>query len=130
MKPLNWSQVTPYSINNGAWFSGRVTDTLVIGKIIIVATSYGGVWRVDPSSNVLEGFDTRCLTDDWDDPNVQRLAHGPDNDQQVYAGCETTLRYFELDNNNLISRSVLLPLTVYDFKIVYSIVIYKYFFIV
>src|SRR5215510_4664166 len=126
MEPLNWSQVTPYSINNGAaWFSGRVTDTLGIGKIIIVATGYGGVWRVDPSSNVLEGFDTRCLTDDWDDPNVQRLAHGPDNDHQVYAGCGTTLRYFELDNNNLISRSVVLPLPVSDLKIVYAILIQK-----
>jgi len=125
MKPLNWALLTPYSIHNGtAWFSGRVTDVLLIGKIIIVATSSGGIWKVDSSKTVMEGFDTRCLTDNWDEPNVQCLARGPDNDKQIYAGCEKTLRYFELDNDNLIASSVQLNLPVSNPKI-YRILIQK-----
>jgi hypothetical protein len=128
MKPLNWAPVTPYAIHSEtAWYSGRVMDTLLVGKISIVGTSHGGVWRVDSSRSVVEGFDTRCLTDDWDDPKVNCLAHGPDNNLQVYAGCETTLRFFELDNNNLIAASVLLNLPVSNPHIVFRILIQKEF---
>ena len=126
MKPLNWGPVTPYAIHSDtAWYSGRVMDTLLVGKIHLVGTSHGGIWRVDSSRTVLEGFDTRCITDDWDDPMVHCLAQGPDNDQQVYAGCETTLRFFELDDNNLIAASVLLNLPVSNPNIVYRILIQK-----
>ena len=126
MKPLNWAPLTPYSIHNGAaWFSGRVTDILLNDKIVIVATSHGGVWTVDSARTSLEGFDTRCLTDNWDDPKVHCLAHGPDNDKQVYAGCETSLRYFELNHDNLIAASVLLNLPVSRLNIVYCILIQK-----
>ena len=126
MKPLNWAPLTPYAIQKGnAWFSGRVMDVLLNGKVIIVGTSHGGVWTVDSSRTVLEGYDTRCLTDDWDDPNVYCLAHGPDKDQQIYAGCETTLRYFELNSANLVTTSVLLNLPVPKPSIVYRILIQK-----
>src|SRR5438094_780592 len=97
MKPLNWSPISPYAIRKDAvWFSGRVMDILLIGDKVILGLSFGGIWIVDASKPILEGYATTCLTDDWDDPNVYSLANGPDNDRQIYAGCKTMLRYFEL----------------------------------
>lgn len=146
MKALNWATITPYGIHvdqvppprtkrssrvhkpkktESAWFSGRVMDILLNEENIIIATSFGGVWRVDTSKPVLEGFDTACLTDSWDDPNVRCLAHGPDNDKQIYAGCEATLRYFELNDESLVTASVLLTLPVSDLNVVYRILIQK-----
>jgi hypothetical protein len=126
MKPLNWAVVTVYAIHKeGVWFSGRVMDVLVRDQAIILGMNFGGVWVVDTSKSVLEGFSTTCLTDAWDDPNVYSLAHGPDHDAQVYAGCEKTLWYFKLSNSNAMGTSAIISLPVSDPLTIYRILVQK-----
>ena len=100
MRTLTWAPTTPYGIDKaGAGrFSGRVADVLLWGDVVVIATSFGGVWTISTGVTVLTGFETRSLSDGWDDPDMSCLAHGPDDDRQIYAGASRTLYYLELVN--------------------------------
>jgi hypothetical protein len=100
MHTLTWAPISPYGIDKaGAGrFSGRVADVLLWGDAVVIATSFGGVWTISTDVTVLTGFETRSLSDGWDDPDMACLAHGPDDDRQIYAGASRTLYYFELVN--------------------------------
>jgi hypothetical protein len=129
MKQLKWTPLTPYAIlKSGNWFSGRVMAILTYGETVIVATQFGGVWVIDTDKTILEGYTSSCLTDAWDDPDVSSLAHGPDDDSQVYAGCENTLYYLELRKGSLgttMTFSTIINVPVSELNTVYHISVQK-----
>lgn len=113
MNPLVWTLLTPDAItkSGSGTFSGRVTDIRTSGSVVVVATEDGGVWTIQKKAPVgSSGFQTRALSDEWDDPDVSCLANGPDGHNQVYAGCSRTLAYFELADDGSITTQTNLEL--------------------
>jgi hypothetical protein len=90
--PLHWNQYSNYGIqdllddpNGNIWRAGHVNDVLELDSngTIAVGAETGGVWQITPT-----GF--AISVDDWDNPDVQAMAHGPDGRFHVFAACSRT----------------------------------------
>jgi hypothetical protein len=85
-KRINWQLANPYSIAINpaidAWHAGRVNDVLVNkGGGVIAAADTGGVWVLHSTGAAYSVSQT------WDNPDVECLAFGPDDENHIYAGC-------------------------------------------
>ena len=83
---IRWTLASPWGILRNetadAWNSGHATDVLELENgALILATATGGVWLVDPASGNLS------LSDDWQVPNTNCLAFGPDDPRHIFVGC-------------------------------------------
>lgn len=83
---INWSLVNPYGIqldeSGTNWHAGKVVDVLVNkGGGVLAASEKSGVWLITDTYNAIS------LSRDWNNPDVQCLAFGPDNENHIYAGC-------------------------------------------
>jgi hypothetical protein len=94
MANVPWSLVSPHGIlideSADAWWSGHVTDILELDHGtagLLVATEMGGVWTVATNNMTVP------LSDNWDQPNVNRLAAGPDGDRHFFAACDAGVIY-------------------------------------
>lgn len=81
--PIRWTQADMLSKQmddaGTVWHSGHVNDVLPLSSgEVIVATDSGGVWSVP-----LGG--TASPLTNWDAPDVQCLALGPDGENHVFA---------------------------------------------
>lgn len=68
-----------------AWHSGHVTDVLEVDEGAaghLVATETGGVWSVPTEGTAFP------LSNDWNSPDVNCLAAGPDGPRHFYAGTD------------------------------------------
>src|SRR5215212_10272990 len=82
---MTWELANPYGIlidePQDAWHAGHVQDVLPLASgPLVVAAETGGVWIVTPGTTATPGGD-------WEDPDVDCLALGPDGPVHVYAGC-------------------------------------------
>ena len=89
---IRWSLASEQGIQiddgGTVWHSGRLRDVLVTAsREILVAAETGGVWAV-----TREGQSVSLA--DWDRPDVNCLAQGPDGPQHVYAAGQSL---FETD---------------------------------
>lgn len=85
---INWQLANPYGIAINpaidAWHAGRVSDVLVNrGGGVIAAAPTGGVWVLHDTGAAYSVSQT------WDNPDVECLAFGPDDENHIYAGCST-----------------------------------------
>lgn len=85
-KNIKWTLANPYGIQmdeaGDIWHAGKVVDALVIkAGGLIAASETSGIYLIAENGNSIS------LSRDWDNPNVQCLAYGPDNESHVYAGC-------------------------------------------
>lgn len=80
----SWSLANPFGIfdpNGQVWQAGHVNDVLDLqNDLIVVASEKGGVWLLNGSGGATP------LSDDWDNPDINCLAFGPDSPQHIYAG--------------------------------------------
>ena len=75
----NSAAIMATSESGSAWHAGHVADALFVpGRRIIAGAPTGGVWSLRGDG------DARCLTDDWDDPDVKAMAYGPDGPRHVF----------------------------------------------
>jgi hypothetical protein len=84
---IKWELPSPHGflINEAqdAWGSGHVEDVLELDggdSGLLVATQTGGVWMVAPDNSALP------LSDNWDVPDINTLAAGPDGPRHFFAG--------------------------------------------
>ena len=80
-----WVIANPHGIlvdvQNEAWHAGRVYDMLSLGSgRILVASATGGVWFIDGA------FNASPLSDDWEWPDMECLAFGPNGGNHIFAG--------------------------------------------
>ena len=80
---IRWSLASEQGIQiddgGTVWHSGRLRDVLVTAsREILVAAETGGVWAVTRDGQSVS-------LADWDKPDVNCLAQGPDGPQHVYA---------------------------------------------
>jgi hypothetical protein len=92
-----WVVANPYGIlfdvQNGAWHAGRVYDMLSLGTgRILVASHTGGVWYIDGA------FNATPLSNDWEWPDTECLAFGPNGGNHILAGCNGAM--YETDPNS------------------------------
>jgi hypothetical protein len=99
---IQWSPVSQTAILRGiqanAWWAGHVNAILVLPPgseypgALLVGADTGGIWLIQQPSNNSPNAPARCLTDDWDDPNIQCIAGGPNGPNHVFAGMTTGLK--------------------------------------
>jgi hypothetical protein len=69
--------------SQNAWLSGHVEDVLELDggdSGLLVASHTGGVWMVATDNSALP------LSNDWDVPDINTLAVGPDGPRHFFAG--------------------------------------------
>ncbi len=82
---IRWAQANPFAIqideNADAWHAGHVNDVLALDSGgVVVGTESGGVWSIASTAAAIP------LSDDWDNPDINCLAFGPDGPRHIYAG--------------------------------------------
>ena len=81
---LSWSVVSPFGIqmddSANVWNAGHVMDVLEGKNTILAASHTGGVWLIT------DGGTAFSLSHDWEEPDVNALAYGPDGSTHVFAG--------------------------------------------
>lgn len=88
---LAWRLANPGSIripdaNVGAWHAGHVADAVFLpGRRILAGAQTGGLWVLGREEVA------RCLTDDWDDPDVTAMVCGPDGPCHVFVATKTAV---------------------------------------
>jgi hypothetical protein len=89
-----WRRAHDFSIEidsgAGAWHAGHVTSILPATPVLVVGTNKGGVWLLTHRPDAIprsSDWEALPLSFDWDDPNINSLAWGPDGRQHVYVGC-------------------------------------------
>jgi hypothetical protein len=103
-----WEQADRLAIETDrqhqGWHAGHVNDVLTLGSgQLLAATDTGGVWHIQTEGGhgSSEPF-ARPLSNDWDNPDTNALAFGPDGAHHVFAGCRdlpgTTDRLYESDS--------------------------------
>ncbi|TDH28094.1 exo-alpha-sialidase [Segetibacter sp. 3557_3] len=83
---VKWTLANPYGIQVDVtkenWHAGKIISVLVNkGNGIIAASETSGVWLLSESGSAIS------LSNTWENPDVQCLSFGPDNENQVFAGC-------------------------------------------
>ncbi len=81
---LQWALANPWGIQidsaSNAWDAGHVNDLLEGSGAILVANQTGGV------TLITDGGTATSLSYDWDSPDMNSLAWGPDGSAHVFAG--------------------------------------------
>jgi len=81
---LQWALANPWGIQvdsaSNAWDAGHVNDVLEASGAILVANQSGGV------TLITDGGTATSLSHDWDSPDMNALAYGPDGGAHVFAG--------------------------------------------
>jgi hypothetical protein len=84
---IRWELPSPHGIlkdeAQDAWWSGHVEDVLELDggdSGLLVASHTGGVWVVATDNSALP------LSNDWDVPDINALAAGPDGPRHFFAG--------------------------------------------
>jgi hypothetical protein len=82
---IDWFQVNTFGLlmdeKQDAWNAGNVRDVLQLDSgAVVVATETGGAWLIP------QGQAATSLSHEWDHPDVDCLAFGPDGPRHLYAG--------------------------------------------
>jgi hypothetical protein len=81
---LQWALANPWGIEidsaSQAWNAGHVNDVLEGSGGIVVANQNGGV------TIITDGGTATSLSHDWDSPDMNTLARGPDGSAHIFAG--------------------------------------------
>jgi hypothetical protein len=105
---VHWEQADRLAIQTDrqhqGCHAGHVNDVLTLGSgQVLAAADSGGVWQIQAGGGhgLPEPF-ARPLSNDWDNPDTNALAFGPDGAHHVFAGCKdlagTTDRLYESDS--------------------------------
>jgi hypothetical protein len=85
---LQWALANPWGIEmdtaSQAWNAGHVNDVLEGSGAILAANNGGGV------TLITDGGSATSLSHDWDSPDMNALAYGPDGSAHVFAGGKST----------------------------------------
>ena len=91
---IQWELVSPYGISiderENAWWSAHVEDVLELDggdSGLPVAVETGGVWTIATNGASIP------LSNNWDNPDVNCLAAGPDGPHHFFAGCTNAIIY-------------------------------------
>ena len=69
-------------------FGGHVNAVIALGdRDVLVGADTGGVWHLAPTAGVADNVRAFPLSDDWENPDILCLAHGPDGTGHAFAGC-------------------------------------------
>ena len=82
---VQWALANPLGIliseAADAWQSGHVNDVLNLANgALLAASETGGVWLINENGTTLP------LSDDWQNPDINCLAQGPDGEHHIFAG--------------------------------------------
>jgi hypothetical protein len=71
-------------------FGGHLNAVIALGdRDLLVGADTGGVWHLAPTAGVADNVRAFPLSDDWENPDILCLAHGPDGTGHAFAGCRT-----------------------------------------
>jgi hypothetical protein len=95
---IAWSEYSPRGIapiNDPAatgsfHFGGHINAVIALGDHdVLVGADTGGVWHLAPTAGADDNVHAFPLSDDWENPDILCLAHGPDGTGHAFAGCRT-----------------------------------------
>ena len=96
---IRWELPSPHGIlideAQEAWWSGHVEDVLELDggeSGLLVAAQTGGVWALSTGGSALP------LSNDWEAPDINCLAPGPDGPRHFFAGGGRTIEANLLDD--------------------------------
>jgi hypothetical protein len=88
-----WRLASPYGIfdsKQNSWFTGSVWAVHPLsGDRLLVGAEQGGLWLSEPYGK--GGFDSRCLSDQWDHWGVTALLADPADPDRIFVGCNDTI---------------------------------------
>jgi hypothetical protein len=71
-------------------FGGHINAVIALGdRDVLVGADTGGVWHLAPTIGVADNVRAFPLSDNWENPDILCLAHGPDGTGHAFAGCRT-----------------------------------------
>jgi len=85
-------EIDPVESPRTIWHAGHINALLSNNAVIVAGAQTGGVWLINPVPipSYRDGDQAICLSDDWDNPDINCLAYGPDSATQVFVGGNAT----------------------------------------